>query len=450
MSKPKFPMVVKRGHTIVKIYLTPTNGCDSFTVVHYLGEKRIRKSFGDLGLAKQEAERVANSLSTGELNALTLTNHDSLAFVRAIEALKPTGVPIELAAIQFAEAHKLLEGTSLLEAVRFFVRHHPHNRLKKTVPQVVLELIEAKEADRMSDVYVKDLNGRLGRFAQAFKGEISLVTSSEIEDFLRGLKDQGKDASRKGKPLSGKSRNNYRRAIATLFYFAESRGYAPRGLAPIEAVSVAKEEDYDIEIFTPSEMMAVLEHAEPALIPFLAIGAFAGLRHAEIQRLDWAEVRLEDGFIEVKASKAKTASRRLVPIQDNLKAWLTPHKQAQGSVCDYANMSKQLMWLAELVDGKMKEQDPKAGFAWKHNALRHSFISYRVAQTQEVAKVALEAGNSPRMIFSNYRELVRPVDAQKWFSVTPASVEAVKEARAAAEDKAAEEKIVPIPVAEAA
>ena len=35
--------------------------------------------------------------------------------------------------------------------------------------------------------------------------------------------------------------------------------------------------------------------------------------------------------------------------------------------------------------------------AWKHNALRHSFISYRVA------KVSLEAGNSPRMVFSNYR-----------------------------------------------
>ncbi len=43
--------------------------------------------------------------------------------------------------------------------------------------------------------------------------------------------------------------------------------------------------------------------------------------------------------------------------------------------------------------------------------------------------MALEAGNSPRMVFSNYRELVRPVDARKWFAITPASVAAAKAAR---------------------
>ena len=42
---------------------------------------------------------------------------------------------------------------------------------------------------------------------------------------------------------------------------------------------------------------------------------------------------------------------------------------------------------------------------WKHNALRHWLISYRVADIQNVAQVALEAG-SPQMIFKHYRELV--------------------------------------------
>jgi hypothetical protein len=40
--------------------------------------------------------------------------------------------------------------------------------------------------------------------------------------------------------------------------------------------------------------------------------------------------------------------------------------------------------------------------------------SYRVAQIQNVAQVSLEAGNSPRVVFSNYRELVRPVGAGGW------------------------------------
>jgi hypothetical protein len=36
-----------------------------------------------------------------------------------------------------------------------------------------------------------------------------------------------------------------------------------------------------------------------------------------------------------------------------------------------------------------------------------------------VAKVALEAGNSPQMIFQHYRELVRPKGAKEWFAIMP-------------------------------
>jgi hypothetical protein len=43
MSKPKFPMVIKRGHAVAKIYKTPSRGCDLFTVVHHLGDKRQRR-----------------------------------------------------------------------------------------------------------------------------------------------------------------------------------------------------------------------------------------------------------------------------------------------------------------------------------------------------------------------------------------------------------------------
>ena len=143
------------------------------------------------------------------------------------------------------------------------------------------------------------------------------------------------------------------------------------------------------------------------------------------------KVFVEDGLIEVKASKAKTASRRLVPITENLKLWLVPHRKALGKVCQSANVTKQLLWLAETVNEKWQKETPAGAFVWKHNALRHSFISYRVAQVQNVAQVALEGGNSPRMVFSNCRELVRATDAEKWFAVTPASVEAAKAAREA-------------------
>jgi hypothetical protein len=60
------------------------------------------------------------------------------------------------------------------------------------------------------------------------------------------------------------------------------------------------------------------------------------------------------------------------------------------------------------------------GFAWQENGLRHSFISYRLAILHDTARVALEAGNSPEVIFGHYRELVTPEQAQAWFNVRPA------------------------------
>ena len=88
----------------------------------------------------------------------------------------------------------------------------------------------------------------------------------------------------------------------------------------------------EIEIYTPDEMRQILKAVPPLVLPFVAIGAFAGMRAAEIARLAWSEVNLERGFITVTASKAKTAARRLVPISENLKAWLVPHARASGPV----------------------------------------------------------------------------------------------------------------------
>jgi integrase len=45
----------------------------------------------------------------------------------------------------------------------------------------------------------------------------------------------------------------------------------------------------------------------------------AGLRRAEIERLDWSEIDFESGLIEVTAEKAKAARRRLVTMQPNLR-----------------------------------------------------------------------------------------------------------------------------------
>jgi hypothetical protein len=55
----------------------------------------------------------------------------------------------------------------------------------------------------------------------------------------------------------------------------------------------------------------------------------------------------------------------------------------------------------------------------QHNGFRHSYITCRVAHINDTARVALECGNSPEVIFAHYRELVAPEEAAAWFGTLP-------------------------------
>ena len=62
---------------------------------------------------------------------------------------------------------------------------------------------------------------------------------------------------------------------------------------------------------------------------------------------------------------------------------------------------------------------------WRRNALRHSFCSYRLAQTQNIQQTSIEAGNSPNVLKRNYLSVVSRSKAEAWFGVVPEEVENV-------------------------
>ena len=125
----------------------------------------------------------------------------------------------------------------------------------------------------------------------------------------------------------------------------------------------------------------MLESATPDVLPYLAIGFFAGLRRAEIERLDWSEIDFESGLIEVTAQNAKTAQRRLVTMQPNLREWLLPLRKHKGNVTP-SNCFRELF----------EQAREAAGIAeWPDNALRHSFASYHLAHFKNAASTALNS-----------------------------------------------------------
>src|SRR5947207_13985612 len=155
------------------------------------------------------------------------------------------------------------------------------------------------------------------------------------------------------------------------------------------------------------------DSASSDLHPYVSIVAFAGLRRAELERLDWSDVHFDSDLIEVTAEKAKTARRRFVRVQPNLREWLLPVRKRKGAVvCD--NFRKQFDAAREAA--KIAE--------WPDNALRHSFASYHLAHFKDAAALALEMGHTDSgMIFDHYRELVKPKEAERFWTIRPAVAE---------------------------
>ena len=308
--------------------------------------------------------------------------------------------PGELSAIIQSRKELAKHGKTIEDAAAFYVDYLERiRRCNVIVADLAKEVLEAKRKDGMSATYIADLKKRLGRFCVDFGArKIAAVTVEELDNWLRAL------------PGSPKSRANYRANVGVLFSYAARRRMIDSN--PVLHTARPKLPDNPPEILAVEELGSLLQAAQrtaPDVLPMLAIGAFSGLRDAEIKRLDWSEIDQKRGYIEVKAQKAKSARRRIVEMQPNLRQWLRPCDGMAGAVVP-ANWRKK-------VDSVRKA----AGLArWPKNGLRHSFASYRLAAIHHAPRVASELGHtSPQMLYSTYRELVRPEEAERYWAITP-------------------------------
>lgn len=387
---------VKHGSAMVPIYHSLANGRPRFTVAFYQDKHRVRRTFGDLESAKREARLAAQRIQTGLGQTNDLRPQERESYLAAANILRPLNVPLVLVADEYAKCRQRLGDVPLLTAVDEFLRRTRDVRIGVKVPDMIEEFLQAKAQDQASESYLIGLRQTLRRFATAFPGEILHIQSNDIDRWLRSYQ------------VSPVTRNSMLRCVKVFFSFAKTCSYLPRTEASAaELVSLVKTGDTTTEIFQPNELQKILLAAPRTAIPVLAIGGFAGLRAAEIERLDWSAVDLERRIITLRADQAKTASRRIVPISDNLFRWLEPLPRV-GKVIPTEEHFREALRTAS-----------KVGVKWPHNGLRHSYISYRVALISDVNKVALEAGNSPTIIFKNYRELVTEDAAREWFSIVP-------------------------------
>ena len=365
----------------VKIYKDTRQGKDQYKVAWTSERGRQRQGFTDEVEAHARAEEILTDLRKG------------MSFRNAVTATK---------AIQLAEYEKVLAeyGKTLGDAVTFFVRSQKalaHKKIAATdAVQEYLATVNRKGArsKRQHDT----VRHVLLNFAKAFNKTLNEITVKELDLYLQGVSE------------CGRTRNNHLGYLKTFWRWAQEwGGYLAEGkLEPCKIKNYLEKQSV-VEVFTPEEMETLLNAATNELRPLLALGAFMGARTSELEGLKWEDLDFESKTVTLSPEITKCRRRRMAGMPPCLIAWLNT----------YAGEKKGPILKCDLQTTRSNVCD-KTGVRWKKNGLRRSYISMRMAQKEwDASRVAKECGNSANVIETTYKQLVKPSEAEKWFSLWP-------------------------------
>jgi hypothetical protein len=198
-------------------------------------------------------------------------------------------------------------------------------------------------------------------------------------------------------------------AIKTFFNWSRSQGYLPsRRPTPAHTVDV-RIPKFVPKILSPAELKNLLAGTQDMeVLLSIVLSAFTGIRLGELERLRWNHIA--PGKRIYLGPETGVRFERSLPILPVLDAWILPFYGSQGTVISSMTVRHKLHRFARVL-----------GVPWKHIGLRISFCAYRLAQTGNLAKVAIET-EGPGFIL---RELVHRVtgpEAEEFFSLTPEAV----------------------------
>jgi hypothetical protein len=278
----------------------------------------------------------------------------------------------------------------------------------------VAEAVEAFVRYQKTRVGARHHNGlreQLIRFAKDFGDRaISSITADELEHWLAGLEALKNRLKLSPPPLvTSVTRNKYRTRLHSLFGYASAKGRAWCSSNPLTGSTYEKEHSAPPKAYSVGDSILLLNAAadhHPELIPILALGFFAGLRPCEADGFD---IALTPETTEFRVNSTKTGPRS-VPFNATCKAWLFSQPRREGPAWIGKTGPKDKTLIALHALAKVERI---------HDGLRHSYISYRCAETRDVARVADEAGNSPNTIKKHYRDIVTSAAAAKYFAIRP-------------------------------
>ncbi len=342
--------------------------------------KRRRVAFR----TREEAEAFAAKLRTANeqegVAAFTLSVADRVDAVRCLELLKPYG-------------------GNLVKAVEYYIEHHLKRLVSPTIAEMTAQILnEKRRANRRSSTI------------RALASFCRLMTNRFGDRQLHTLTLQELESICLGDNIQPRTQYNRIRFAKQLYLYARPRGWVVENLAT--AITVPNWEPAEPGCLSVEAIRNLLRLAPKyGLLGYVAIGLFGGVRRAELERSDWTDVHLADREIVIGARAAKLRSRRVIPCNDTLAAWLELCAKPSGPIVGEGKFESRFAALRK-----------EAGITdWPHNALRHSFASYHLAHYKDPVRTAYVMGHraGTEMLDTHYKSLVSSADAAAFWALRP-------------------------------
>lgn len=369
------------------------------------GFKEKPKTFATLEAARLHCRQLATKQKNEGLAAFELDTDQRIDARRAIA--------------------KLGGRASLVAAAEAWLRLNPASDALTVEELFDQHLEDIRKRNRRPDT-LRERSQRLNRFAADYGNHAATaILPRDVEQWL-SLR------------LPEKSFNPFRLSLSAAFSFAVKRGVIP--VNPVAGVASRTAEHAEPHFWPVETVAAVMKAAasldakraaenaleaarraakgKPArasaapLVPCLALSAFAGLRPAESERLDWSNVNLDEALIRIPAAASKVRRARLVPMPDNLVRWLLPYRHTLGPIAPSAITIKRGR-KAVLKAANLPAQ-------WPQDVLRHSFATHWMAAHALEGRLAEMMGNSPVIIQRHYKGLATAKEGARYFDIEPA------------------------------
>ncbi|MBQ9758513.1 MAG: hypothetical protein IJW12_01915 [Opitutales bacterium] len=306
---------------------------------------------------------------------------------------------------EYLAAKEIAGDVSLIE-VAIFWRKHEDLQTKKTatVRQVVDEVLDYISRRKTSDGFYMTTRTYLERFAKDFgKRDIATIRGREVSEWIAGT------------GLSPRTQVHIRGNLNYMFKRAKALEYIAqepiidKGMLP----KVEKKPVLTLSVAEARFLMETVAKKFPQFVPNFALRLFCGLRTAEAERMRWEWIDEERKRIVIPAEICKTRDDWVLQcpmLPETVFEWFktVPRSHKKGAIPFPKNkretsIARALPW------------------AWKRNALRHTFCTMHISISQSADKTALLLRHrGTAMLFQHYlAKLVPPEQAEEYFGILP-------------------------------